>query len=251
MNPSAGIYLSYQSLRSFHIRISATRSHGALMTKRPFDIDLALKRIDEAIKPYRKAAMFELADDGFTTPFEQLVACIISIRTRDETTVPTARRLFEIARTPAEVSELTVETIDSAIGACSFHEAKAAQIYKIAQRIEAEHDGALPCDFNVMTSFAGVGPKCANLALGIACGKPGISVDIHVHRVTNRWGYVQGTTPERTMSALETKLPRAYWVEINRLLMPFGKHVCTGKLPRCSTCPVLDMCRQVDVNRHC
>jgi endonuclease-3 len=96
-------------------------------------------------------------------------------------------------------------------------------------------------------SFHGVGPKCANLALGIACGLPLIGVDIHVHRVTNRWGYVQTATPEKTMTALQEKLPRAYWVEINALLVPFGKHVCTGTRPKCSTCPLLEMCRQVGV----
>jgi endonuclease-3 len=245
-----GIYLPCQSSPFIHARAVSTPNYFKLMTKRPFDINLAFERISKAIKPFAKAAMFELADDGFDTSFEQLAACIISIRTRDEITVPTARRLFELARTPAEVSRLTVKAIDAAISACSFHEAKSAQIHTIANRIETEHDGSLPCEFDVLTSFAGVGPKCANLVLGIACGKAGIGVDIHVHRVTNRLGYVQGKTPERTMLALEAKLPRAYWVEINRLLMPFGKHICTGNLPRCSTCPVLDMCLQVTVEKH-
>ncbi len=102
----------------------------------------------------------------------------------------------------------------------------------------------------MLLSFPGVGPKCANLVLGIACGEPRIGVDIHVHRVTNRWGYVAATTPEKTMAALEAKLPRKYWVEINRLLVPFGKHVCTGVRPKRSTCPVLEMCRQVGVTEH-
>ena len=108
----------------------------------------------------------------------------------------------------------------------------------------------LPCDFDVLTSFRGVGPKCANLSMGVACGAERISVDIHVHRVTNRWGYVETTSPEGTMRALERKLPRDFWVEINRLLVPFGKHICTGHLPKCSTCPVLEYCRQVGVVKH-
>jgi len=86
--------------------------------------------------------------------------------------------------------------------------------------------------------------------LGIACGQPRIGVDIHVHRVTNRWGYVNTSTPEKTTAALEGILPHSYWIEINRLLVPFGKHICTGRLPRCSTCPVLDMCRQIGVTTH-
>jgi endonuclease III len=217
------------------------------MDKRPFDIDVAMKRIAKAVRPFRKAAMFELADDSFGSLFELLVACIISIRTRDEVTVPVARRLFELARTAEAMSRLTARQIDAAIGASTFHEAKARQILEISRRIVAEHGGELPCDFEVLVSFPGVGPKCANLALGIACGQVRIGVDVHVHRVTNRWGYVQEKTPEKTMLALEEKLPRAYWVEINRLLVPFGKHICTGKAPKCSTCPVLDMCRQVGV----
>jgi endonuclease-3 len=92
-----------------------------------------------------------------------------------------------------------------------------------------------------------VGPKCAHLAVGIACGEALVGVDVHVHRVTNRWGYVQTRTPEKTMVALQQKLPRPYWVEINALLVPFGKHVCTGVRPKCSTCPLLDMCEQVGV----
>jgi endonuclease III len=108
----------------------------------------------------------------------------------------------------------------------------------------------LPCDFDVLTSFQGVGPKCANLTLGIACGQAKISVDIHVHRITNRWGYVATRTPEATLALLEQKLPQIYWVEINRLLVPFGKHVCTGQRPKCSTCPLLAMCAQVGVTDY-
>jgi endonuclease-3 len=95
-----------------------------------------------------------------------------------------------------------------------------------------------------------VGPKCASLALGVAAEQAHISVDVHVHRVTNRWGYVAEKTPEKTMEALMEKLPREYWIEINRLLVPFGKHVCTGVAPKCSTCPLLSMCRQVGVTEH-
>jgi endonuclease-3 len=218
--------------------------------KKPFDIDAALERVRAAVRPYPKAAMFELADEGYRSVFEQLVACIISIRTRDEDTLPTARRLFARARTAAEMSQLTRQEIDALIGTCTYHEAKAPQLLEIARRVVAEHGGVLPGDRAVLLSLKGVGPKCANLTLGVACNQPFISVDIHVHRVTNRWGYVEGKTPEKTLAALEAKLPRRYWVEINRLLVPFGKHVCTGTSPHCSTCPVLDMCRQVGVTRH-
>jgi endonuclease III len=219
--------------------------------KKPFDIDEMLSRIREAVNEYPKAAMFELAEDAFDSVFEVLVACIISIRTFDEVTVVTARRLFERARTPQQVAKLGPAKIDELIRTCTFHEPKSRTIHEIALRTLREHGGTIPCDFDVLTSFSGVGPKCANLVLGIACNKPtGIGVDIHVHRVTNRWGYVDAATPEKTMEQLQEKLPRDYWLEINALLVPFGKHICTGKLPKCSTCPVLEFCRQVGVSAH-
>ena len=209
-----------------------------------------MARVEEAVRPYPKAALFELAEEGYNSPFEQLVACIISIRTRDEVTLPVSRKLFAQARTPQTILQLTPADIDKLIGASTFHENKAEQIHAIARQIVEEHDGQLPCDRELLLSFSGVGPKCANLTLGITCGEAVISVDVHVHRVTNRWGYVQASTPEKTMVALEAKLPPRYWLDINRLLVPFGKHICTGQLPRCSTCPVLEMCQQVGVEAH-
>jgi len=220
------------------------------MEKKPFDIGLALRRIRKAVKPWPKAALFELAENGFTSTFELLAACIISIRTYDEVTLPVSRKLFERARTAAEFSEMTYEELDALISPSTFHERKASQILAIARRALDEYGGTIPCDAEILMSFSGVGPKCAHLVLGIACAEPFISVDVHVHRVTNRWGYVQASTPEKTMVALEAELPRRYWIEINRLLVPFGKHICTGNLPHCSTCPVLEMCQQVGVKAH-
>jgi endonuclease-3 len=222
--------------------------------KEPFDIDRALERITEAIAPYPPAALFQQAREGYNTLFEVLVGCIISIRTRDEESLPTAKRLFARARTPQEVAELTPDEIEEIIAASQFAGPKSRQIHEIARRARDEFGGTLPCDETVLLSLPGVGPKCANLSLGIACGPeaaPQVGVDIHVHRVTNRWGYVAAKTPEKTMAALHAVLPPKYRVEINRLLVPFGKHICTGVLPRCSTCPVLSMCRQVGVeNAH-
>lgn len=220
------------------------------MRKRPFDIEKAMPCLRAATTPYPKAALFELAAEGYASVFEILTACILSIRTRDETTLPVARALFAQARTPAELAALPVEQIDRLIQPCTFHEAKAKTIRVIARRAVQEHGGELPCDRDVLLAFHGVGPKCVNLTLGIACGLPLIGVDIHVHRVTNRWGYVRTATPEKTMEALQEKLPRRYWIEINALLVPFGKHICTGVRPKCSTCPLLEMCRQVGVTAH-
>jgi endonuclease-3 len=218
----------------------------------PFDIDRALERVAGAVAPHAPAAMFALRDGGdghppYGTLFQQLVACILSIRTRDEVSLPLARRLFARAATPAAIAALAPEALDALIAESTFHEVKARQIQALAERTAGEFGGTLPADAAVLTSFAGVGPKCAHLALGVAAGVPLISVDVHVHRVTNRWGYVAAPTPERTLAALEPLLPRRHWIDINRLLVPFGKHVCTGVRPHCSACPVLTMCRRVGV----
>jgi len=220
------------------------------MAKRAFDIHEVVRRIRQEVKQFADAAMFDLAAQGYATPFHQLAACIISVRTMDEVSLPAALRLYKAAPTPEAVSKLSVKKIAQLIKPASFYETKAYNIREMAKRVVGEFGGELPCDFEVMTSFRGVGPKCANLTLGIACGATEISVDIHVHRVTNRWGFVRASTPETTRDALEKKLPKEYWVEINRLLVPFGKNVCTGRLPKCSVCPVLEYCRQVGVTEH-
>jgi endonuclease-3 len=172
------------------------------------------------------------------------------VRTYDEVSLVAARRLFAAAPGPTDLAGLTPGALDRLIGTVTFHRTKAGTIREIARAAAARPDGELPCDAEALLALPGVGPKCAHLALGIACGEQRISVDVHVHRVTNRWGYVRADTPERTMAALERRLPRRYWTELNSLLVPFGKHVCTGRAPRCSTCPVLDMCRRVGVTTH-
>ncbi len=232
--------------------MAVRQQHGAdtLGPTRPFDVDLAVERLREAVRPLPKAAMFALADEGFDSLFEQIVACIISIRTYEEVTLPTARRLFAAARMPEQVARLDPDEIDRLIGTCTFHEPKSRQIHAIAVEAVERYGGQLPPDRAAILKLRGVGPKCAALALSIAGGQEWIGVDIHVHRVTNRWGFVQAKTPEDTMAALEKVLPRQYWVEINRLLVPFGKNVCTGTAPRCSACPLCDMCAKVGVTAH-
>ena len=232
------------------VKRSAPRTAKTPMAKGeklPFDIDEVMRRIRAAVADVPDAAMFALRDLGYGTLFQQLVACIISIRTTDEVSLPTALALLEQAPTPKDVVALDVREIDAAIRSSTFHGAKAAQIHAIARRAVDEFGGDLPADAEVLQSFAGVGPKCANLALGVARNVPRISVDVHVWRVVNRWGYVSGRTPEAMLAALERVLPKKFWIEINRRLVPFGKHICTGVRPKCSTCPVLQYCRQVGV----
>lgn len=210
-----------------------------------FDIDAAFARLTDFMPRYPRAAMFQLAEEGYRSPFEQLVSCMISIRTYDEVSLPVSRRLFAKANTPQAMIALSVAEIEVLIAKSTYAERKAGQIWAIAQTLVQDYNGELPCDEAVMLSFKGVGPKCAHLALGIACEQPYISVDVHVHRVMNRWGYVETKTPEKTTKALEEKLSKEYWVETNRLLMPFGKNVCKGQYPQCTSCPLADMCPKI------
>jgi endonuclease-3 len=218
--------------------------------KSDFDLGLVLHEVEKAIQPYPKAAMFELSEQGYDTLFEQLISCIISIRTLDETTIPVSLRLFERARTPEQLLAIDVSSLTDLLYGTTYPDQKAYTMHGIADRIINEFGGELPAKYDTLISLKGVGPKCANLALGVATGQAAISVDVHVHRVVNRWGYVQTKQPEQTLKKLEVQVPREQWVDINRLLMPFGKHICTGTLPRCSTCVVLPWCEQVGVDRH-
>ena len=217
--------------------------------KKPFDLPDMLQRIEAAIQPFPKAAMFELYERGYTSVFEQLMSCLISIRTLDETTIPLSEQLFAKARTPKQLLKLSHGELADLLYGSQFPGQKAETMLAIAQIAEEEYGGKLPANFEKLTALKGVGPKCANLAIGVSTGKGGISVDVHVHRVVNRWGYIQTATPEKTMAELEIKVPQERWVHINRLLMPFGKHICKT-VPLCSTCPVLDYCRQVGVTKH-
>ncbi len=219
-------------------------------TKETFEFDEAFRRLRVAVAGLPKAAMFELRDRGHASLFEQLVASLVSARTRDEATIPVCLRLFAAARTPAAMLALDEPTLTRLLYGATFPEPKARDILGFSRRIAEEMGGVVPDTPEGLMQFRGVGPKIAALALGVALGRPFIAVDIHVHRITNRWGILATTTPERTQAALEALLPERYRVEINERLVPFGKAICTGDQPKCSTCPMLSMCRQVGVTSH-
>ncbi len=212
-------------------------------------LDIMLARIEEAIRPFPKAAMFELAERGYGSLFEQLISCVISIRTLDETTIPVSLRLFAEARTPTEIIALGRDRLATLLDGSTYPGQKADTMLAVAEAA-MQAGGELPADFDALTAIKGIGPKCANLALGVGSGVAAISVDIHVHRVVNRWGMVVTKTPEATLKVLQSIAPKQQWIDINRLLMPFGKFICTGTLPHCSTCPVYEWCERRGVTRH-
>ncbi len=215
--------------------------------KEPLDIDEVFARLRRAVADVPKAAMFDLRDRGFSSPFEQLVGSLISARTRDETTMTVCLRLFARARTPAEMLTLDESELASLVRPATFPEAKARDILAFSRSIVDDLGGDVPDTLEGLTAFRGVGPKVAALTLAVGFGRPAIAVDIHVHRIVNRWGYVHTSTPEKTADALAKLLPERYWIEINERLVPFGKWTCTAARPRCSTCPLLAMCQQVGV----
>jgi endonuclease-3 len=217
----------------------------------PFEVDEAFRRLREAVAPFPKAAMFDLRDRGHGTPFEGLVGSLISARTRDETTLAASLRLFARANTPEGIAALDEAEIAEILHDVTFAGAKARDLRDLSRRIVRDHGGEVPDTMAGLTAFRGVGPKIAALTLAVGFDRPAIAVDVHVHRVTNRWGYVATSTPEATMAALAEVLPTRYWVEINERLVPFGKWICTGGAPpKCSSCPLLSMCRRVGVTKH-
>jgi endonuclease-3 len=180
-------------------------------------------------------------------PFRVLIACLLSLRTQDTTTGPAADRLFALADTPRTMLRLTPRQIERAIYPVGFYRTKARAIRAICRDLLARFDGRVPDEIDDLLTFPGVGRKTANLVVTMGYGKLGICVDTHVHRISNRLGYVRTRTPEETEQALRRRLPRRYWIGYNDLLVSFGQNICTPISPRCSRCPVRGLCRRVGV----
>jgi endonuclease III len=203
-----------------------------------------LRTARDAVRPTTLAAVERRRD-----PFRLLIACVISLRTRDEVTASASARLFGAAATPVQMAALSEARIARLIFPAGFYNTKARQIRAIARRLLAEHGGDVPADRDALLSLPGVGRKTANLVVGLAFGTPAICVDTHVHRISNRLGLVATRSPEQTEHALERVLQRHYWIEINDLLVTFGQHVCHPTSPRCSTCPLAVRCPRIGVTR--
>jgi endonuclease-3 len=180
-------------------------------------------------------------------PFRVLVACILSLRTQDTTTGPAAARLFALADTPAAMLKLAPRQIERAIYPVGFYRTKARVIRAICRDLLERFGGRVPDEIDDLLTFTGVGRKTANLVVTMGYGKPGICVDTHVHRISNRLGYIKTRNPEETEQALRRQLPRRYWIGYNDLLVSFGQNVCTPISPRCSRCPVRALCARVGV----
>jgi endonuclease-3 len=182
-------------------------------------------------------------------PYRVLISTLLSLRTQDQTTAKASLRLFALADTPQAMVQLDPQTIEQAIFPVGFYRNKAQQILALSQRLLDEFDGKVPDDIDILTTFHGVGRKTANLVLSEGYGIPAICVDTHVHRISNRWGYVKTKDPLATEMALRQKLPREYWIEYNPTLVALGQYVCKPTSPICSQCPVALFCKRVGVQR--
>jgi len=182
-------------------------------------------------------------------PFETLISCLLSLRTKDATTAAASARLFALARTPPAILRLPRRTIERAIYPVGFYRTKARTILEISRTLVERHRGKVPGDIDQLLELKGVGRKTANLVVTLAFRRYGICVDTHVHRISNRWGYVRTKTPDETELALRVRLPRRHWRVYNDLLVAFGQNLCHPTSPWCSRCPVDNVCERVGVTR--
>jgi endonuclease-3 len=197
---------------------------------------------------YAQPLIDQMGDER-QTPFRILIATILSLRTKDTLTALVAPRLFAAADTPATTLALGEERLAELIYPVGFYRTKARSIIAICQILIERYASAVPADLDALLALPGVGRKTANLVLTMGFGLPGICVDIHVHRICNRWGYVATRDPDATELALRAVLPQRHWIAINGLLVTLGQNICHPTSPRCSACPVAEYCARVGVTR--
>lgn len=206
------------------------------------DIDKIVSLLKDAKQPQSE---FVKLMDSFKNPYLVLIACILSLRTNDKTTYPATLRMLELAKTPKKMKNVSQEELAKAIYPVGFYENKAKQIIELSKIIDEELNGQVPDEIEDLIKFKGVGRKTANLVLSLGFNKPAICVDVHVHRIFNRLGYIKTKTPEETEFALREKLPQKYWIDINTLLVTHGQNVCKPIKPKCLECPIAGYCAKI------
>ncbi len=213
-----------------------------------YDIHPIMAALREIVLTWQTPIVDEMAQQA-ATPYTILITTILSLRTQDGTTAQAARRLFKLAQTPETMLTLPAAAIAQAIYPVGFYNTKAETILTVSRLLIERYGGAVPDSVDELLTLPGVGRKTANLVVTMGYHKPGICVDTHVHRITNRWGYVQTKTPEQTEFALRDKLPAEYWIPINGYLVSLGQNICHPTSPRCSQCPLATWCDRVGVTR--
>ena len=212
------------------------------------DIHQVIPILRESVRAWTPALVDDKGKDEWG-PYQILIATILSLRTKDTLTAQVAPRLFALADNPTDMLRYEPEQLEKVIYPVGFYRNKAKSILAISQKLIDNYNGRVPDDLDELLKLPGVGRKTANLVVTVGYNKPGICVDIHVHRISNRWGYIQTKTPEQTEFALREKLPQKYWIEYNGLLVSMGQNLCTPTSPWCSRCPVIQFCDRVGVTR--
>jgi endonuclease-3 len=207
-----------------------------------------LRRVRAAVEGSAPPVVSLIAETD-RNPFKVLISTILSSRTKDDVTAKASARLFAEASTPAKLARLRTDRIAKLIYPVGFYKTKAKSVRKTARELLDRFDGRVPDTIDELVTLPGVGRKTANLVLTEGFRKPAICVDTHVHRITNLWGYVDTKTPEETEMALREKLPRRYWIELNKLLVGFGQQICVPTSPFCTRCPVAERCPRIGVLR--
>jgi endonuclease III len=210
------------------------------------DIHAAIRILRREV-PKWETPIVTLMAETYESPFRVLISCILSLRTQDSTTAQASHRLFALADTPRKMVKLPRKTIEKAIFPVGFYRTKAKVIREICKVLLRDYSGKVPDDIDELLKLKGVGRKTANLVVTLGYKKPGICVDTHVHRISNRWGYIRTKNPHETEFALREKLPKQYWIEYNDLLVSFGQHLCRPISPLCSQCPVRKYCDRVGI----
>ncbi len=213
-----------------------------------FNIDTVLEIIKQENKRFSEPIVTTISRKR--TPFHVLISCILSLRTKDQTTREASERLFAAADNPGDMVRIPALKLEKLIYPVGFYRTKARKIREICKVLLERYDGRVPDEIDELLKFNGVGRKTANLVVTLGYRKPGICVDTHVHRITNRWGYIKTENPHETESALREKLPKKYWLTINDLLVTFGQNICVPLSPKCSICPVNIYCKKVGVTRR-
>jgi len=204
------------------------------------NIDLIINKIKNANLPQTE---FVKMMEDFKDPFKVLICCILSLRTNDKTTYPCSLRMLELGTTPKDFLSIDVDTLAKAIYPVGFYKNKAQQILDISKELVEKFDSKVPNTIEELIKFKGVGRKTANLVIAKGFGEPAICVDVHVHRISNRLGWVKTTTPDETEMELRKIIPIKYWLDINTILVTFGQNLCKPQRPMCNNCPIKDYCK--------
>lgn len=214
------------------------------MTKqsKSINIDKIVQILKDANQP--RSEFVDLMDT-FRDPYLVLISCILSLRTNDKTTYPATLRMLKLGKTPKDFANADLAQLEKAIYPVGFYANKAKQIIELSKVLVEKYDSKVPDSIDELVKFKGVGRKTANLVIARGFNEPAICVDVHVHRIFNRLGYVKTKTPDETEIELRKKLPQKHWIAINTLLVTHGQNVCKPINPLCSICPIETYCSKL------